>query len=888
MSLAPGTRLEHYEILGPLGVGGMGEVYRAQDARLRREVAIKILPAQFAADPGRLARFEREAQVLAALNHPNIAAIYGIENAGGIRFLVLELVEGPTLAERIALGAIPLEESLKVGKQIADALTAAHDKGIVHRDLKPANVKLKPDGTVKVLDFGLAAVVQPQMSESADPTNSPTLTMGATQAGVIMGTAGYMCPEQARGSNVDQRADIWGFGVVLYEMVTGRRLFQGDTVSDTLASVLKEAPDLDRVPVKVRRLIRKCLEKDPKQRLRDIGDAWELLDGEQPAGRPPQAGGLLQKIVWTVAAVATLALAAVSFLHFRENPPARELTRFEIPAPTGVTLANSDPVLSPDGRKIAFMAAGADRKPMIWVRALDTEEEARPLAGTENAFNTLIWSPDSRALAFASGGKLKTIDATGGPAQTLCDDPTGRAGGIWTSDNRIVFSGLGPLQIVSASGGTPTPLTALDHSRNEIAHGAAVMLPDGHHFIYGRLSVPLENGGLYIGSLDAKPEQQSAKRLLPDLSGAAYAPSPQTGDQPGWLLFVRGITLASIDSGGTLMAQAFDAKKMELAGEARPIAEHVRSFFASTNGVLTFASAGGSANSQLTWVDRKGNVLSTAGDIGEYSDLTLSPDGMRAVYERGIDLWLFEFGRGFATKFTVGNPSQSPFWSPDGSSLVFFSIRAGGWGIYRKSSNQAGQEELLYESPDPKGGLNWTHDGKFLIFHALSSNGKLGDLWLLPVGQHKPTEFLRGEFSEYEGHFSPDARWVAYGSDRSGKPEIYLLPFDESNPGSPAAGGLRQISTEGGTNAHWRGDGKEIFYTALDGYMMSVEVNVAGGAFQPGAPQRLFKSPARGYGTWDVSADGKKFLIAAPAGSSTAPSSTPFHVVLNWTELLKR
>jgi eukaryotic-like serine/threonine-protein kinase len=906
MSLAPGTRLEHYEILGPLGVGGMGEVYRAQDTRLRREVAIKILPAQFAADPGRLARFEREAQVLAALNHPNIAAIYGLGQAtempaSGVRFLVLELVEGPTLAERIHSGPIPVAEALRFAAQIAEALSAAHDKGIVHRDLKPANVKIKPDGTVKVLDFGLAAVVQPQMSESTDPTNSPTLTMGATQAGVIMGTAGYMCPEQARGSSVDKRADIWGFGVVLYEMVTGRRLFQGDTVSDTLASVLKEQPDLDRVPLKVRRLIKKCLEKDPKRRLRDIGDAWELLDVEpsvEQAISVAQASSLRQRLSWALLALALLALAAVSLIHFRETPPARELTRFEIPAPPGATLSTSAPAVSPDGRKLAFLATGADQKRMIWVRSLDSEE-ARPLLGTEGArVDVLIWSPDSRTLAFASGGKLKKIEATGGPAQILCDDQNSGPGGAWTSDNRIIFGTTGPLQIVSAAGGAPTPLTVLDRSRNEVAHAGAVMLPDGHHFLYLRLSIPFENGGVYIGSLDSKPEQQSSKRLLPDITNAVYVPPPGTrdtpGDSPGLLLFVRGVTLSSASSGGTLMAQPFDPKRMEFMGDAVPIAQQVGidGFSASPTGVLAFSTTAAQGNSQLTWYDRKGNVLSAAGEPGEYSGLSLSPDGSRVAYERGNDLWLFEFARGLNTKFTFGNLSVGPAWSADGSRIAFVSIRGSGFGIYQKASNSSGQEQPLYQSSDRKYAVNWIHDGKFLMYYGSSSDEKKDDLWILPAdgsaADRKPLSFLRTDFEERDGRFSPDSRWVAYQSNQSGKLEIYVLPFDESNPGSSAGAGLNQVSKEGGAVPHWRGDGKELFYDTLDGYLMSVGVTVKAGAFQPGTPQRLFKLPATGA-SWDVSADGKKFLIAAPASSgSAAPASQPFHVVMNWTEMLKR
>jgi len=904
MPLAPGTRLEHYEIVGPLGAGGMGEVYRATDAKLKREVALKILPPHFAADPSRLARFEREAQVLAALNHPNIAAIYGIENANGIRFLVLELVEGPTLAERIAAGPISLDDALRIAKQIADALEAAHDKGIVHRDLKPANVKVTSEGKVKVLDFGLAAVIQPQMSESTDPSNSPTLTMGATQAGVILGTAPYMSPEQARGQAVDKRGDIWAFGVLLYEMVTGQRLFRGDTVSDTLASVLKEQPDLNRAPAKVRRLLESCLEKDPKRRLRDIADAWRLIDEqvEQAVGQVFDLPAHKQQ-PWAVAGAVTLALAlaALAFIHFREKPPVRELTRFEIPAPANATFGtNTGPVVSPDGRKLAFIATGTDRKPMIWVRGLDAEE-ARPLAGTEDAERAvLFWSADSRSLAFASGGKLKKIEATGGPAQTLCDAPT-IDNGFWTPDNRILFGGLGPLQIVSAAGGMPTPLTALDHSRNELAHESAAMLPDGHHFLYSRVSIPFENGGLYIGSLDAKPEQQSTKKLLPDTTSAVYVPSPGTrdtpGDAPGELLFVRGITLSSINSGGTLMAQPFDPKRMEFTGDAVPIAQQVgiQGFSVSPTGVLAFSTTGTQGNSQLTWVDRKGAVLSTAGEIGEYQNLALSPDGTRVAYQRGSDLWLFEFARGGVnTKFTFGNLAFGPAWSADGSRIAFVSIRGSGDGIYQKASNSSGQEELLFQSPELKGGPNWSHDGKFLMYITLSSDGKGADLSILPTSgsgaDRKPLPFLRTQFNEGNGRFSPDGRWVAYDSDQSGKPEIYVLPFDESNPGSSAAGALHQVSKEGGVDPRWSGDGKELFYLAPDGYLMSATVSVTGGAFQPGTPQRLFKSPATGGGAWDVSADGKKFLIAAPpsTGASAAPASGPYHVVVNWTELLKR
>jgi Tol biopolymer transport system component/predicted Ser/Thr protein kinase len=879
MPLSVGDRLGPYEILAPIGAGGMGEVYRARDTKLKREVALKVLPDSFARDPERMTRFQREAEVLASLNHPNIAAIYGVEE----RALVMELVPGESLQ-----GPLSLETALNYARQIADALEAAHDKGIIHRDLKPANIMITPQGVVKVLDFGLAAVAQ--SSDPSNPANSPTLTISPTRAGMILGTAGYMSPEQARGKPVDKRADIWAFGVVLYEMLTGRPLFAGETVSDTLAQVLTKEPDWEQVPAKVRRLLKRCLEKDPKKRLRDIGDAWELLD-DAPATTAPSRSRL-GMAGWVAAGVVTLIAAALAFVHFREKPTVKEMVRFEIFVPTNTTLVNDSTVVSPDGRKIAFIATGADRKPMIWVRSLDTEE-ARPLAGTESATNTPFWSPDSRFLAFASEGKLRRIEAAGGPAQTLCDAPTFN-GGFWTSDNRILFGSLGPLQIVSAAGGMPTPLTTLDHSRLELGHLAPAMLPDGHHFLYARLSIPLEKGGIYVGSLDAKPEQQSTKRLLPDTTPAVYVPSPLTGDAPGLLLFLRGLTLGSSAAGGTLMAQPFDPKRGELSGEAVPIAEQVApSFSASPTGVLAFSTAGTQGNTQLTWYDRKGNVLSTAGEIGEYQRLALSPDQTRVAYERGADLWLFEFARGVNTKFTFGNPSQTPAWSADGSRIVFMSIRGNGYSIYQKASNLAGQEELLFQSPEPKGNPQWTHDGKFLMYTALSSDAKQDDLWVLPMGvsaaDRKPLAFLRTEFNEADGWFSGDGRWVAYESNQSGKAEIYVLPFDESNPGSPTAGGLHQVSKDGGTDVHWSGNGKELFYLAPDGYLTSVDVNAAGGAFQTGAPQRLFKSPGTGRASWDVSADGKRFLIAAPpASGAPAQASRPYHVVVNWTELMKR
>ena len=873
MPLAPGTRLEHYEISGPLGAGGMGEVYRALDTKLKREVALKILPPVFAQDPSRLARFEREAQVLAALNHPNIAAIYGLENADGVRFLVLELVEGPTLAQRLETGAIPLDDALAIARQITDAVEAAHDKGIVHRDLKPANVKVTPDGKVKVLDFGLAAMTQPAASATHDPSTSPTLTMGATQAGVILGTAAYMSPEQARGQAVDKRGDIWSFGVLFYEMVTGKKLFTGDTISDTLASVLKEKPDLEIVPVQVRRLVESCLEKDPRKRLRDIGDVWRLMDVEQGHALLSSSRGMAPRHshswIWPVAVAApVLALAGLAFVHYREKPPAAEMYRFEIGPPEGATLAE-DNAISPDGRKLAFLATGKEGKQMIWVRSLNAED-ARPLPGTEDiAPSTPIWSPDSRSLAFVTRGALKKIEVAGGPAQVLCPLSSPTLDGFWTPDNRILFGGREAIQQVSASGGAPTPVTVLDQARGETLQLSAVVLPDGHHLLYTVFALPVENSGVYMASLDAKPEQQKARRLLSDATAVSYVPSPTTGDSPGFLIFIRGVTVSS--STGTLMAQPFDPQRLEFKGEAVPIAEQVnaQAFSASLTGVLAYRNGGAQSASQLTWFDRKGAELGKVGEVGEYFAPAFAPDASRVAYGRGLDLWLLDIAGGRNTKFTFGNPSQTPAWSADGSRVLYISPRGGGFGLYQKASNLAGEEELIYQSVEPKGSPRWSHDGKFIIYDMLSTD-KGGDIMVLPTAgspaDRKPMPFVHSDANEIEARFSPNDHWVAYRSNQSGKDEIYVRPFDAANPGSTAAGGVQLISKDGG--------------------MMAVSMTVVGGVIKGGTPQRLFKSPVTSAGTWDVTADGKRFLIAAPAAG--AVSSRPYHVVVNWTELLKR
>ena len=892
MSLAPGIRVGHYEILAPIGAGGMGEVYRARDTRLKREVALKVLPDAFAGDPERMARFQREAEALAALNHPNIAQIYGVEE----RALAMELVEGKTLA-----GPLPLETALNYARQIAGALEAAHEKGIIHRDLKPANIKVTPQGVVKVLDFGLAAIAQASAGSASSAADSPTLTISIspTVPGMILGTAAYMSPEQARGKPVDKRADIWAFGVVLYEMLTGQCLFEGETISDTLIEVATKEPDWDRVPQKVRRLLRRCLEKDPKKRLRDIGDVESLLEDAPQEGtvRSAPSASRLGLVASIVAVVVTLALAALAFIHFREKPPdLPEPVRFQIPAPEKSSFTVGACV-SPDGRRIAFPATGQDGRTVLWVHSLDSLE-SRPLAGTEGNAGQVFWSPDSRFIGFVVSDKLKKVAASGGPPQTVCDLPASWRGGGWSRDGVIVFGVMGKgLMRVSEAGGAASPLTTLDSSRQEMFHANPSFLPDGRHFVYMGLSTALEKSGMYLGSLDAKPEQQGSKRLVATISNAAYAPS--SDPNLGHLLFVRE---------GTLMAQAFDARRLELTGEAVPIAEGLPEtgrplFSVSTTGVLVYR--GGVVylpTTHLTWFDRAGKILETVGEPGQYNSLALSPDGTRVVFDRNdprvagrglgglrgnTDIWLHEFSRGTSTRLTF-DPGYDwmAVWSPDGNRIIFVSDRDGFFNLYQKVSSGAGIEEGLLKSSGTKYPYDWSQDGRFLLYAVAAQKY---DLWVLPLtgDDRKPMPYLQTESSAFQARFSPDSRWVAYTSDESGKYEVYVRPFPA------ASGGKWMVSRGGGNQPRWRRDGKELFYISADSKLMAVDVAAASGTFQAGIPKALFAAPIWGGGAtnnvtrYDVTADGKKFLINSLPTETTATPSSPITVVLNWQQTLQ-
>ncbi len=857
MPFSAGEKLGPYEVLAAIGAGGMGEVYRARDPRLGRDVAVKVSAERFND------RFEREARAVAALNHPNICHLYDV----GPNYLVMELIEGES-----PKGPLPLEEALRIARQIADALEAAHEKGIIHRDLKPANIKITSDGTVKVLDFGLAKTSRD--SNGAIAENSPTFTMGATEAGVILGTAGYMSPEQARGKPVDKRADIWAFGVVLYEMLTGKRLFEGETVSDTLAAVLTREPDWTQVPEKARPLLQRCLEKDPKRRLRDIADMELLLDTA-----PAKVEKRRPWLAWGIAALLLVTLVPIVFVHFREQPPVAELMRFHIPPTVNLATAGTF-ALSPDGRHLAFPAAGSDGVTRLWVHALDSLE-ARPLPGTEGSGTPPFWSPDSRFIAFGTGGKLKKIDISGGPAQTLCDLAPIDIGGSWNRDGVIIFgSQPGPLMRVSAAGGIASPVTALDVSRRETLHIFPSFLPDGRHFVYERATRTPEGNGIYLGSLDSKPEEQSLKRLLTTAIGPVYVPS--AGSLPGQLLFWRD---------GTLLAHALDERRLELAGDPVPVAEQVGSFIgfgffsASTNGVLVYRTA--SQDFQLTWFDRQGKVLGSAGEPGRYTAVALSPDGTRAAVSRSDpqntvrwDVWLVDLARSTSTRFTFGPArTNDPVWSHDGSRIIFVSERDS-FNFYQKAASGSKDEELVLKSSENKIPTSWSRDGRFLLYTTAPNAKTKRDVWVLPLeGDHKPAPFLRTEFDEQQGQFSPDGSWVAYTSDESGGNEIYVRTFSPK----PDAGGKWLVSRGGGTSPHWGSDGRELFYLGRDGSVMAVEVT-ARPAFQAGAPTPLFQPP-RGNAAWDVTADGKRFLFAVPAAQSAAP---PFTVVLNWQAVLKK
>jgi serine/threonine protein kinase/Tol biopolymer transport system component len=877
VTLHPGDRLGSYEVVSALGMGGMGEVYRARDTKLGREVAIKILSQLVTSDADRLARFEREARILAALNHSHIGAIYGLEDADGVRALVLELIEGETLADRIQRGPVPVAETLTIARQIADALETAHDKGIIHRDLKPANIKITPAGVVKVLDFGLAkAVVGDGLRP--DLSHSPTILDDGTRQGIILGTAPYMSPDQARGKPVDKRADIWAFGCVLYEMLTGQRPFPGETLSDVVAAILGREPAWAALPAPapdaIRRLLRRCLEKDEALRLRDIGDARLEIDEARrellapgPAVAPVRR---TERFVW-LAAVGVLSLAAMVLATwaFRPTPPPPEV-RLEINTPSV-----SDPndlaslAISPDGRTLVFAASG-DGAAQLWTRQLDSVE-IRPIPGTVDGA-VPFWSPDGRSVAFYSDGTLKRIDLAGGLVRTLTAATVG-IGGAWNREGVILFvqNPASPIMRISAEGGTTAAVTRFEagHAGHSFPH----FLPDGRHFLY-YVNGAQDVRGVYLGELD-----ESATRKLFDADSAAvYA--------AGHLVFVRG---------ATLFAQGFNLSALEATGSQFPVATGVMgSMLAGTMVPLSATAAGaiafrvGSAQMkhQFVWVDRTGKEVEAVGDFDEalVGSPSGSPDvGSVALMRRvngNSDVWLLDARRGVLSRFTDNAREDIfPLWSRDGSRIVFTTNRNGVFDLYQKPTNGTGVEEVLLTGTSEEAfACDWSPDGQLLLFQR--RNAKTGfDLWVLPLrGGGKPFVVGQTEFDERDGQISPDGKWIAFYSNRSGRYEVYVQPF----PGSASA---VQVSTSGGAQVRWRPDGRELFYIALDGRLTATPIQtVADGQPVIGRPVALFVSHVGSVlktigAQYVVSPDGQRFLMNSIV---QAGSPTPIRLILNW------
>jgi eukaryotic-like serine/threonine-protein kinase len=888
MTLASGTRLGPYEISSPLGAGGMGEVYRARDTRLERTVAIKILPAH-AATEERRQRFEREARAISALSHPHICVLHDVGRENGIDFLVMEYLEGESLAERVKRGALPLDQVVRFGIEIAHALHQAHRHGIVHRDLKPGNVMLTKSGA-KLLDFGLAKLRAPEvpLSAASELSALPTGEKPLTAEGSLVGTFQYMAPEQLEGKEPDVRTDIFAFGALLYEMVTGQRAFKGKSQASLIAAILAAEPTpISRLrpltPPALDRVVATCLAKDPDERWQSAHDVltelkWIREAGSEAALASTAARGRWERVAWVGAVIAAGIVGVFAFRGRDVKQEAPRLIRSTILPPPKTTLSLSDsisiPVLSPDGRQIAFVARGDDAKDRLWVRRLDVLD-ARPLAGTEGVIYP-FWSADSRSLGFFAGAKLKKIDASGGPPEVLCDAPAGR-GGTWSRDGVIVFSGqpgLGLSQI-PAGGGTPTAATHLDASRQETSHRWPSFLPDGRHFLYTVLVAvtPKPTDGIHLAALGSDQTQ----RVVDARSNAAYA-------EPGYMIFARD---------GALIAQRFDAGSGRLSGETVSLAEQVQTFpvvaaaafSVSETGVLAYQAGTPDERAQILWSDRTGTQSETGIPAGSINSPRLSHDGRRILFRvedrqgRG-DIWIYDLARRVSTRFTFDPANDfAPIWSPDDTRVVFSSNRISGGDLFVKASSGAGDEERLFASPDRKTVTQWPSDGR-LLFGVFAAGMTSIDMWSLSLPDGKATPLLQTEFTEGGGQLSPDGQWLAYHSNESGRMEVYVQPF-------PGPGAKWRVSRDGGQFARWRGDGKELFFVAGDRALMAADV-VGGQTFAAGGPRPLFPIHPRARTLdypYDVTADGRRFLVSVTSGEEAA---LPITLVVDWPSGLKR
>jgi Tol biopolymer transport system component len=858
--LNSGPRLGAYEVREMLGHGGMGEVYRARDTRLKRDVALKVLAAPFAGDAERLTRFAREGELLAALNHPHIAAIYGIEESHDVCALVMEIVEGPTLEDRLAAGPLAVAEVVGVARQLVDALAAAHDAGIVHRDLKPANIKIRPDGTLKVLDFGIA-----KMSAAAGPADlraAVTTESALTREGAVLGTAAYMSPEQARGAPVDRRADVWAFGCVLFEMLTGRRAFDGHATADALAAVLTREPDWQRLPAgtpaAIRRLLSRCLEKDPQRRLRDIADArFELVEANEaheteavPALQPARRAGL-GLVLAAVGMLAGGALAYVLLPRDATRTPAAQAGRFSIAFPESLALGNLDQLalaISPDGKRIAFVAGAP--APSLYIRELN-DPTPRAIPGTDGAAAP-FFSPDSELVAFFAQGRVKKVAARGGDVITVCDGASNPRGGAWSVDGTIAFTPApgSALFKVSAEGGTPQPFTKLDVSRGEGAHHWSEFLPDGKSIIYtvgtGR-AVSWDERDIMAESLTT-----GERHVVIQGSAARYV-------EPGFLVVARG---------GALSALPFDPKTLRTTGAPVRLTDGVMQsafgatqFGVSRTGTFVYA-AGGINTRELVWYSRQGAAtpLPTPGQT--YWSVRLSPDAQRlalGVEAANYGVWVWDLVRGTMTRQTFEGTNAYPIWTPDGTRLTYNSTKSGGvLNLFWRPADGSGDDERLAKSDRIQIANSWSPDGTVLAFQ----EGGLADrdIWLLTPGKGAPRPFLQTRFAEGGAQFTPDGRWIAYVSNESGSPNVYVRPY-------PGPGEKLQISSEGGGGPVWSRDGRELFYR-LENRVLAVDMR-SGSRLQPGSPRLLFEAPLSVpiyQADYDVSADGQRFIMIRPRG----------------------
>ena len=893
MALTPGSKLGPYEVVGAIGAGGMGEVYRAKDTRLEREVAIKILSAELAKDPDLRARFDREAKAISALNHPNICTLYDVGHDGGTDYLVMELLEGESLAERLHKGPMPVEQVLSYGQQIADALEKAHRSGIVHRDLKPGNIVITKSGA-KLLDFGLA---KPRAAAAASAmTGALTRTTPIspiTQQGTIVGTFQYMSPEQIEGAEADARSDIFALGAVLYEMATGKRAFEGKSNLSVASAILEKDPEpISKIqpltPPALEHVVETCLAKDPENRFQTAHDVklqlkWIAEGGSSAVGVPAIKSSHRKHrewLAWGVAAVCLVAALAVGGLYLRDAlAPAYSVHSYILPPDKGNFVFSEDQsgpmVVSPDGRRIAFVArAGGER--MLWVQPLNSPT-AQPMAGTEGAYYP-FWSADSRFVAFFAGGKLKKVDANGGPPQSLCDAENGR-GGTWNADGVIVFSGstLSGLMRVSSGGGEATPLTKLQGG--ETSHRWAYFLPDGKHLVYfahGNISA---DSAVYVTSLD-QPDQR--KLLLHNETSAAYAP-------PGYLMWVRD---------GTLLVQKFNPRTQEFAGEATPLVEHVAVntstwrglFTASENGVLLYQGGAASGGSQLIWYDRTGKAGEPVlPEAAIYLNPQLSPDGKRLAVtienDKGnYDIWVVDLERKTKSRITFDEKGANrPVWSADGKSIFY----AGDWitirRIVRRAADGTGQpEEILGEAGVSDVPFSASSDGRYLAYNHTDGKGTTkSDVYAVPlVGERKPFPIMATPFVEVVPMIAPNGKWVAYMSDESGKYEVYIRPF-------PSGEGKWQVSNGGGQLPRWRRDGKELIYMTNDQELTSVEVSESGNGVVLGIAKPLFKiNPVSGPdGPYTMTPDAQRFVVNRVNGENGAQ---PLTLVTNWTADLKK